>query len=377
MCNVLYGGGVYAATASSDAGSTASMPFGGLNALGSMTGVCWTSLPGYTSVRPGYAYVPPTGVGGSGGRTAAPSTVVDGVTYQGDWLQLDASAGFMPPSSYSIVPQLAGTLSGAPSGQPTCFVLAGSYVGGAAATDWTTLDATYASAAYKTPNAATLSTCPTTTAAWALGAPIRAIRLIVTQVSVSASPTTATIPCAICALQLFAAPAETSFAAGAGVALVTGMLGLGTAQPQQRLDVRGSAVVSGSLGVGGVASGNPLYLLQLARDSAAKPSTSTWTVFSDARLKDDVRECDYARCAEIVRQVPLSRFTWRDDVHPAEQVPDRSKLGFLAQDVQRAFPKAVEAQRAHGLDDCLSLNADQMMMALYGAVRHILLTFSP
>ena len=363
LCNVMYGGGVYAATASSDSlSNSAYVPFSGVNPLGAAAGVCWTSLPGYTAIN-GFAY--------SATRTV-PTTVVDGVSYAGEWLQLalpaGAAAGALPPTAYAIVPQLSTGTTGAPSGQPTCFVLAGSPSGRGG--DWTTLDATYASTAYKPANAATSSTCPTTTAAARSGASIRAVRLIVLAISVSSSPAASTLPCSVCALQLWAPTPDTVVAAGAGVALITGMLGLGTATPQQRLDVRGSALVSGSLGVGGLLT-PPAYLLQLQRDSAAKPSTSTWTVFSDRRLKADVQPCDVERCYEIVKSVPLSRFTWRDDVHSPEDVPDRSKLGWIAQDVAAAFPKAVAPQAAHGLDDCLSLNVDQMLMALYGAVQHL------
>ena len=197
---------------------------------------------------------------------------------------------------------------------------------------------------------------------------IDTVRLIVTAVSVSANPGGALLSASVCALQVFAPPASTSIASGAGVTLATGMLGLGTAAPMQRLDVRGSALVSGALGIGGVTA--PQYLLHLQRDSAAKPSSSTWTVFSDRRLKEDVQECDLRRCVEIVKAVPMSRFMWRDDVHSPDDVPDRSKLGFVAQDVQRVFPKAVVPQAAHGLEDCLSLNTDHDDGALRRGPRH-------
>lgn len=369
----MYGAGTYAATSSSQSGAQASahVPFGGQNALGSATGVCWTSAPGYTAIN-GFAYLPATGAS----RSQVPTTVVDGTTYAGDWVQLTMTNGFVaaPGASYSIVPQLSTGTSGIPSGQPTCWVLAGSSDGGAT---WTTLDATYASTAYKPANAITSSTWPMTAATRA-GAVVGAVRLIVTAVSVSANPGSSLLSASICAFSVTAPPAATTVSSGPGTTLATGMLGLGTAAPLQRLDVRGSAAITGSLGIGGGASAsNPQYLLQLQRDSAAKPSTSTWTVFSDARLKERIEDCDLERCAEIVRSVPLRRFTWREDVHAADDVPDRSKLGFVAQEVQRAFPKAVAAQPAHGLEDCLSLNADQMMMALYGAVRHLLLKFDP
>lgn len=41
-----------------------------------------------------------------------------------------------------------------------------------------------------------------------------------------------------------------------------------------------------SAGNVGIGTANPTYQLELSTDSAAKPCTSTWTIASDARLKD-------------------------------------------------------------------------------------------
>lgn len=95
---------------------------------------------------------------------------------------------------------------------------------------------------------------------------------------------------------------------------------------------------AGKLGLGCT----PTALLELASDSAKKPSTNTWTISSDERLKQDITAADPARCLEIVKGLPLKRFTWRDTVYSHTLVPDRAKLGWIAQDVQRFFPKAVE-----------------------------------
>jgi hypothetical protein len=330
--------------------------------------VCWTSAAGYTSVN-GQAY-------SALGASHVPVTVVDGTSYRGEWLQLSfggssfsSSAGILAPASYSVVPQLSSGATGVPDGQPSTFVLAGSTTANGSS-GWTVLDATYATTAYRPVNSAVIVTCPTTTAAARTPTTLRAVRLVVTGVSVSASPpASGVLSASVCALQLFAPPAQAVLAlAPSGATLVAGCLGVGTAAPLQRLDVRGSAAVSGSLGLGGVQPGST-YLLQLSRDAAAKPSTSTWTVYSDRRLKEAIVPADLERCYAIVRSVPLSRYTWRDDVLSPLDVPDRSKLGWIAQDVATAFPKAVEAQQAYGFDDCLSLNADQMIAALYGTVQ--------
>ena len=173
----------------------------------------------------------------------------------------------------------------------------------------------------------------------------------------------------MCQFQVFGQPRDAELTLSRSVGLFTGRLGLGFAAPVHRLEVNGSVAITSNVGIG---TKTPGYALHLARDSAAKPSTSTWTVSSDARLKEDIVPADLERCAQIVRSVPLKRFTWRDDVYGKDVVSDRSKLGWIAQDVELAFPKAVERSAAHGLEDCRALNTDQMLSAMYGCVQHIL-----
>jgi hypothetical protein len=95
---------------------------------------------------------------------------------------------------------------------------------------------------------------------------------------------------------------------------------------------------SGNVGIGIT---GPSYQLQLSQDSAAKPSTNTWTVSSDRRLKANIQDADLQRCYEIVKSIPLRYYRWRDEVYSAEQVQDRGKLGWIADEVQAVFPKAV------------------------------------
>jgi hypothetical protein len=149
--------------------------------------------------------------------------------------------------------------------------------------------------------------------------------------------------------------------------VATGNLGIGTVSPQQRLDVRGYAAFSQGVGIGMTTA--PLYQLQLTQDSAAKPSTNTWTVYSDRRLKNDKGRADLKRCYDIVKALPLSRFQWKEGTHSEEAVPDRCKLGWYAQDVQSVFPKSVETKDAFGMSDCLTMNSDQIIAVLYGTVQ--------
>jgi hypothetical protein len=111
------------------------------------------------------------------------------------------------------------------------------------------------------------------------------------------------------------------------------------------------------------------YSLHLGSDSAAKPSTNTWTITSDERLKYNISLADLDVCYSNIKQIPLKRYTWRDDVYTPEQVSDRSKVGWIAQDVEKIFPKAVDTKDLYGLSNCKTLNSDQIIATLYGAVQ--------
>lgn len=141
---------------------------------------------------------------------------------------------------------------------------------------------------------------------------------------------------------------------------------------------------SGNVGIG---TSSPTFSLQLSTDSAAKPSTSTWTVSSDERLKENIEAADLDICYNAVKSIPLKRYKWKDEIYSAEQVADRSKIGWIAQDVQAIFPKAVGQHKfvynqvkdeegnivsEDSIDDCLSLNSDQLYAALFGAVQKLM-----
>ena len=164
---------------------------------------------------------------------------------------------------------------------------------------------------------------------------------------------------------------------------------------------------NGNVGIGTMF---PSAQLELSTDSAKKPSTNTWTIASDSRLKTNITEADKDRCLEIVRQIPLKRYTWKNEVYSQEAVKDRSKLGWIAQDVESIFPKAVGTNRfaynqvfedvvtpeldADGnpvldedgnaktktekrlvsedvIEDCKDLNSDQIYAVMYGAIQKL------
>lgn len=95
----------------------------------------------------------------------------------------------------------------------------------------------------------------------------------------------------------------------------------------------------GNVGIGTI---GPNYKLEIVSDSAGKPGTGgLWTVVSDERIKAEIELADLDRCYEIIKSVPLKRFAWADGVYTKDQVRDRHNLGWIAQDVQKMFAKAV------------------------------------
>lgn len=128
---------------------------------------------------------------------------------------------------------------------------------------------------------------------------------------------------------------------------------------------------NGNVGIGTI---SPSYKLELSTDSAGKPSTNVWTITSDERIKDNIELADLDICYNVVKNLPLKKYKWK--YYTQEQAPDKNMLGWIAQDVQQHFPKAVNVSKfkiseTESIDDCLNLNSDQINKALYGAVQKL------
>ena len=162
----------------------------------------------------------------------------------------------------------------------------------------------------------------------------------------------------------------------------------------------------------GIGLVNPTFDLELINDSAAKPSSTSWNTTSDERIKEDIELADLDLCYEAIKSIPLKRYKWKEEVYKKDQVKDRHKIGWIAQDVEAIFPKAVgifelkynqifedevipavaeeldeygnlvkEAEperiekklvREDVIKDCRTLNADQLYAAMYGAIQKLI-----
>lgn len=77
------------------------------------------------------------------------------------------------------------------------------------------------------------------------------------------------------------------------------------------------------------------YKLHLQENSAAKPVSSSWTVPSDQRLKEDIRP--FSDGLELVKQINPVWFTYTGEA----RMPQLSGVGLLAQELQKLAPYMV------------------------------------
>jgi hypothetical protein len=157
---------------------------------------------------------------------------------------------------------------------------------------------------------------------------------------------------------------------------------------------------TGYLGVGMA----PTVQFELSGAVGQKSSGTTWANPSDARLKNIAGNADLDRCWEIVKGVPLKRYELKKEAFSDEQISDRNKLGWIADDVEAFFPKSTPKStfslvpipdgeeeyeekdpktgdaikktrpkfKSDVIENCRSLDADQLFAAMYGVVQKLM-----
>jgi hypothetical protein len=133
-----------------------------------------------------------------------------------------------------------------------------------------------------------------------------------------------------------------------------GRVGIGTKSPEYQLDVRGFIHTS----VGGY----------------TQTGSENWIIQSDRRIKENIVKASYEKCLENVKNIELYNFNFKDN---CVNTNDRHQLGFIAQEVQQVYPKAVEVGKIildnnQGINDLLTLNTTQIKYTLYGAVKNLI-----
>jgi len=92
----------------------------------------------------------------------------------------------------------------------------------------------------------------------------------------------------------------------------------------------------------GIGTTNPVYQLQLSLDSAAKPTSSTWTVVSDERVKTNIRP--YETGLEELLQVKPKIFDYNGKA--GFDTKAKNNIGVIAQEIKDVIPETVKKYNA-------------------------------
>jgi hypothetical protein len=132
----------------------------------------------------------------------------------------------------------------------------------------------------------------------------------------------------------------------------------------------------GNVGIGTKLPEYSLHLDGYIYTSATAYTSSTktkWTTLSDRRIKENIVKASYDKCLDNIRNIELYRFNLNNDNIITN---DKNQLGFIAQEVQKIYPKAVEANKIidknNLIPDLLTLNITQIDYTLFGAVKELI-----
>ena len=108
----------------------------------------------------------------------------------------------------------------------------------------------------------------------------------------------------------------------------------------------------------------PLHQLELSTNSAAKPSSSTWTISSDARLKNI--DGNYAKGLNDILKLNTIQYHYKED--NARRLPSNEQsYGFIAQEVQKVFPECVKENE----DGYLSLDLHPILVSYINGFKEL------
>jgi hypothetical protein len=139
-----------------------------------------------------------------------------------------------------------------------------------------------------------------------------------------------------------------------------------------RLTTNGNSYFNG--GKVGIGITNPTYQLQLSTDSAAKPSTNTWTVASDIRVKKDVENFDKYGLSDLLKLRPV-KFKYNGLAGFIDD--DKINVGFIAQEVEQIMPEMVSSIKTKlNIDDeeeidLKNVNTHLLTFAIIEALREL------
>ena len=106
-------------------------------------------------------------------------------------------------------------------------------------------------------------------------------------------------------------------------------------------------------------------------NSTASPQ---WSTVSDRRIKENIEKASYDKCYDTINKLELYRFNYIKELNNNNK--DKTQLGYIAQEVNDVFPKAVSSYEFNNtmlsIPDLLSIDVAQINYSLYGAVKKLI-----
>ncbi len=150
------------------------------------------------------------------------------------------------------------------------------------------------------------------------------------------------------------------------------MQGQEAARARQLAALTGLSNLSGqAVGVQGIENvvtpAQPGLIQQAAPIAAAAALTK---LMSDRNVKENIKDIDVNKCAEIVKAIPLHSYKYTDEVkeYTNTEVPC---MGWMAQDIEKVLPEAV-AKVQLGDREVLTIRPDMIYATMFGAMQKLL-----
>jgi len=145
--------------------------------------------------------------------------------------------------------------------------------------------------------------------------------------------------------------------------------------PWYEMDNKDIYKIVGNVGIG---THEPQYKLHIQRELYANNGgfsgngSTSWSTTSDRRIKENVVEASYDLCFENIKNINLYKFNYAEKF---SKTTKRTQFGFVAQEVQNYYPKAVQERKIQVKDNLtiknlLTVDVTQLNYTLYGAVKH-------
>jgi len=131
----------------------------------------------------------------------------------------------------------------------------------------------------------------------------------------------------------------------------------------------GNVIINGSgSGMVGIGTNGPSFQLELSTNSAAKPTSSAWTVSSDARLKKDVS--DFNDGLNIIKKIHPVWFNYNGK---AGMPLEERGVGTIAQEIQKIAPYMIKEwiyeDENHEKEKYLGVDYGAMDFVLINAIK--------